>query len=66
MMNQNNISLETVLHALYGCSGVQSGFTDAVYVCPICGNVIHSMGEAVINCHGIVFLFHDKTLFLND
>ena len=23
------------------------------YVCPICGNVIHSMGESVINCHGI-------------
>lgn len=22
------------------------------YVCPICGNVIHSMGEAVIICHG--------------
>ncbi len=26
------------------------------YVCPICGNVIHSMGEAVINCHGIILL----------
>ncbi|MGN0158940.1 MAG: helix-turn-helix domain-containing protein [Brotaphodocola sp.] len=23
------------------------------YVCPVCGNVIHSMGEAVISCHGI-------------
>ena len=23
------------------------------YVCPICGNVIHSMGETVIMCHGI-------------
>ena len=23
------------------------------YVCPICGNVIHSMGESVVNCHGI-------------
>ena len=22
------------------------------YVCPVCGNVIHSMGEAVIHCHG--------------
>ena len=22
------------------------------YSCPVCGNVIHSMGEAVINCHG--------------
>lgn len=25
-----------------------------IYVCPICGNIIHSMGEAVIQCHGIV------------
>ena len=23
------------------------------YVCPVCGNVIHSMGEAAIYCHGI-------------
>ena len=23
------------------------------YVCPVCGNVIHGMGEAVIHCHGI-------------
>lgn len=24
-----------------------------VYVCPVCGNIIHSMGEAVIHCHGV-------------
>ena len=24
------------------------------YVCPLCGNIIHSMGEAVIQCHGIM------------
>lgn len=24
------------------------------YVCPVCGNVIHSMGESVITCHGIL------------
>lgn len=24
------------------------------YVCPVCGNVIHCMGEAVIHCHGIL------------
>ncbi|MDO4460542.1 MAG: helix-turn-helix domain-containing protein [Clostridia bacterium] len=24
-----------------------------LYVCPVCGNVIHSIGEAVISCHGI-------------
>ena len=23
------------------------------YICPVCGNMIHSMGEAVIQCHGI-------------
>ena len=23
------------------------------YVCPVCGNVIHSMGEAMLSCHGI-------------
>lgn len=22
------------------------------YVCPVCGNVIHSMGESVLQCHG--------------
>lgn len=24
------------------------------YVCPVCGNIIHSTGEAVIQCHGIM------------
>ena len=24
------------------------------YICPVCGNVIHSMGEAVIHCHGVL------------
>ena len=24
------------------------------YVCPVCGNVITSMGEAAVNCHGIL------------
>lgn len=23
------------------------------YICPVCGNIIHSMGESVIQCHGI-------------
>lgn len=23
------------------------------YVCPVCGNVLHAMGEAVIHCHGV-------------
>lgn len=24
------------------------------YVCPVCGNVLHSVGEAMISCHGIM------------
>lgn len=23
------------------------------YICPVCGNIIHCMGEAVIQCHGV-------------
>ncbi len=26
------------------------------YVCPVCGNILHSMGEAVIQCHGVQLL----------
>lgn len=25
-----------------------------LYICPVCGNVIHSMGEAVMTCHGVL------------
>lgn len=24
------------------------------YVCPVCGNIVHTMGRSVISCHGIV------------
>ncbi len=24
------------------------------YVCPVCGNIIHGVGEAVVSCHGII------------
>ena len=24
------------------------------YVCPVCGNIIHTMGEAAIHCHGVL------------
>ena len=23
------------------------------YICPVCGNIIHSIGEVAISCHGI-------------
>lgn len=26
------------------------------YICPVCGNIIHSMGEAVIYCHGVALI----------
>lgn len=26
------------------------------YICPVCGNVIHAMGEAVLHCHGVQLL----------
>lgn len=26
------------------------------YVCPLCGNVIHSMGEMAVSCHGVQLL----------
>ena len=36
MSNARMPDKENVLQALYGCSNVQSGFTDAVYICPTC------------------------------
>ncbi len=44
------ISGNTVSNANVSANMMRSKF----YVCPVCGNVIHSMGEAVISCHGIV------------
>ena len=32
-----------------------------LYVCPICGNVIHTMGEAVIHCHGVLLTAEEPT-----
>ena len=43
------ISGNTIYNANVSANMLRSKF----YVCPICGNVIHSMGEAAIHCHGI-------------
>ncbi len=43
------ISGNTVHNANVSANMLRSKF----YVCPVCGNVIHSMGESVIHCHGI-------------
>lgn len=44
------ISGKTVSNVNVSANMLRSKF----YVCPVCGNVIHSTGEAVINCHGIL------------
>ena len=44
------ISGNTVYNSNVSANMTKSKF----YICPICGNVIHSMGEAVINCHGVL------------
>ena len=46
------ISGNTIHNANVSANMLRSKF----YVCPVCGNVIHSMGEAAIHCHGIQLL----------
>ena len=44
------ITGNTILNANVSANMMRSKF----YVCPVCGNVIHSMGEAAVHCHGIL------------
>lgn len=44
------ISGNAISNANVSANMLRSNF----YVCPVCGNTIHSMGEAVIHCHGIL------------
>ena len=43
------LSGQVVRNGNVSANMLRSGF----YVCPVCGNVIHSMGEAAITCHGV-------------
>ena len=43
------ISGTTVTNSNVSANMIHSRF----FVCPVCGNIIHTMGEAVIQCHGI-------------
>lgn len=43
------MSGETVLNRNVSCNLLRSQF----YVCPVCGNILHATGEAVISCCGI-------------
>lgn len=44
------ISGNTVHNSNVSANMLRSKF----YVCPVCGNIIHGMGEAVIHCHGVL------------
>ena len=44
------ISGNTVCNSNVSANMLRSRF----YVCPVCGNVIHCMGEAVVYCHGVL------------
>lgn len=44
------ISGNTVYNSNVSANMLRSKF----YICPVCGNVIHGMGEAVIHCHGVL------------
>ena len=44
------ITGNTVHNANVSANMLRSKF----YVCPVCGNAIHSLGEAAIHCHGIL------------
>ena len=43
------ISGNTVANSNVSANMLRSHF----YVCPVCGNIIHSIGETVIQCHGL-------------
>ena len=44
------LSGNTICNANVSANMLRSKF----YVCPVCGNVMHSMGESVVHCHGIL------------
>ena len=43
------ISDNTIVNSNVSANMLRSHF----YVCPVCGNIVHSMGEIVIQCHGL-------------
>lgn len=43
------ISGNTIVNSNVSANMLRSHF----YVCPVCGNIVHSMGETVIQCHGL-------------
>ena len=43
------ISGNTVTNSNISANMIRSRF----FICPVCGNIIHTIGEAVIHCHGV-------------
>lgn len=43
------ISGNTIVNSNVSANMLRSHF----YVCPVCRNIVHSMGETVIQCHGL-------------
>ena len=43
-------------NTIYNANVSANMMRSELYVCPVCGNVIHSMGEAAIHCHGIMLI----------
>lgn len=41
-------------NAVYNSNVSANMLRSLIYVCPVCGNILHSMGESVIQCHGIL------------
>ena len=41
-------------NAVYNSNVSANVLKSKFYVCPVCGNIIHSMGEAAIHCHGVL------------
>lgn len=43
------MSGEAVINANVSANMLRS----KLYVCPVCGNVVHTVGEAVVSCYGV-------------
>jgi len=50
--NSVNMVLEKDAVVIRAASAPKNMLSTRFYVCPVCGNVIHSMGEVSITCHG--------------
>jgi len=54
--NVFGISIAELLsgNAIHNVNVSANMLRSVIYVCPVCGNIVYSMGEAVIHCHGVL------------